>query len=104
MEPPSSRSRPLVSRMSRRCHTHLMWFLAGAAAALSRLIAVHGALQTDNPAPRCPRTPASASPALAAVPKRCSNSPRDARAPPGRSRPGCRGGDAVRSGWFGVQH
>jgi len=39
MEPPSSRSRPLVSRMSRRCHTHLMWFLAGAAAALSRLIA-----------------------------------------------------------------
>lgn len=39
MEPPSSRSRPLVSHMSRRCHTHLMWFLAGAAAALLRLIA-----------------------------------------------------------------
>lgn len=36
MELLSSRSRPLVSRMSRRCHTHLMWFLAGAAAALSR--------------------------------------------------------------------
>lgn len=59
MEPPSSRSRPLVSHMSRRCHTHLMWFLAGAAAALLRLIAVQGALQTDNPAPGCPRTPAS---------------------------------------------
>lgn len=34
-EPPSSRSRPLVSCMSRHCHTHLMWFLA-AAALLSR--------------------------------------------------------------------
>lgn len=55
MEPPSSRSRPLVSRMSRRCHTHLMWFLAGAAAALSRLIAARRALQTDSRAPCCPR-------------------------------------------------
>lgn len=54
MEPPSSRSRPLVSRMSRRCHTHLMWFLAGAAAALSRLIAARRALQTDSRAPCCP--------------------------------------------------
>lgn len=74
MEPPFSRSRPLVSHMSRRCHTHLMWFLAGAAAALLRLIAVQGALQTDNPAPGCPRTPAS--PALPWL-----QSPRDLAAP-----------------------
>lgn len=67
MEPPSSRSRPLVSHMSRRCHTHLMWFLAGAAAALLRLIAARGALQTDNPAPRRPG-PRLSQPCSAAAP------------------------------------
>lgn len=88
MEPPSSRSRPLVSRMSRRCHTHLMWFLAGAAAALSRLIAARGALQTDSPAPRLPWDAHLAQPLCwPQLPQGYSDSPKDAQTHPPTPHP-----------------
>lgn len=83
-EPPSYRSRPLVSCMSRHCHTHLMWFLAGAAAALPRLIAARGALQTDSRAPLCPRGRPKGCGARGPVPTPSPTpAPGDARCPRG---------------------
>lgn len=108
MEPPSSRSRPLVSHMSRRCHTHLMWFLAGAAAALSRLIAARRALQTDSLSlhlpPGCPPCPAlalaAAPPGILRLPQRWSDPPPQGRGADGEST---EGGAVPR--WVGwVQH
>lgn len=86
-EPPSYRSRPLVSCMSRHCHTHLMWFLAGAAAALPRLIAARGALQTDSRAPLCPRGRPKGCGARGPVPTPSPTpAPGDARCPRGTRR------------------
>lgn len=95
-EPPSYRSRPLVSCMSRHCHTHLMWFLAGAAAALPRLIAARGALQTDSRAPLCPRGRPKGCGARGPVPTPSPTpAPGDARCPRGP-------GGVCTARWLGV--